>query len=75
LQEAKKLLDEKKEGEAKKVWKDIFGKNFPAIDDNEAKAFSDLLSSGSLKYSTTAGLSASVGSAMAASKGFYGDIF
>ena len=74
LQEAKKLLDEKKEGEAKKIWKDIFGKNFPAIDDNEAKAFSESLSSGNLKYSTTAGLSASAGTAMATLKGFYGDI-
>lgn len=75
LQEAKNLLDEKKEEEAKKVWKDIFGKNFPVIDDNEAKSFSDLLSNGSLKYNTTTGLSASIGSAMAASKGFYGEIF
>jgi len=75
LQDAKKLLDEKKEGEAKKIWKDVFGKNFPAIDDNEAKAFSESLSKGNLKYSTTAGLSASVGTAMAASKGFYGDIY
>ena len=74
LQEAKKLLDEKKEGEAKKIWKDIFGKNFPAIDDNEAKAFSESLSGGNLKYSATAGLSTSTGTAMAASKGFYGDI-
>lgn len=74
LKEAKKLLDEKKEEEAKKVWKDIFGKNFPVIDDNEAKSFSDSLSNGSLKYSTTAGLSTSIGSAMAASKGFYGNI-
>lgn len=75
LQEAKKLLEEKKEEEAKKVWKDIFGKNFPVIDDNEAKTFSDSLSRGSLKYSTATGLSTSIGSAMAASKGFYGDIF
>ena len=74
LQEAKKLLDEKEEGKAKKNWKDIFGRNFPAIDDDEAKAFSESLSKGSLKYSTTAGLSASLGTAMAASKGFYGDI-
>lgn len=74
LQEAKKFLYEKKEGEAKKIWKDIFGKNFPAIDDNEAKAFSESLSEGNLKYSATAGLSTSAGTAMAASKGFYGDI-
>jgi hypothetical protein len=74
LQEAKALIDEKKEGEAKRIWKDIFGKEFPAIDEQEAKAFSESLSKGSLKYSATAGLSTSVGAAVAASKGFYGDI-
>jgi hypothetical protein len=74
LQEAKKLLDDKKEGEAKKFWKEIFGKEFPALDADEAKSFSDSFSKGTLKYSATAGLSVSVGSAMAASGGFYGDI-
>jgi hypothetical protein len=74
MQEAKKLLDEKKEGEAKKIWKEVFGKEFPALDADEAKSFSDSLSKGTLKYSATAGLSASVGSAMAASEGFYGNI-
>jgi hypothetical protein len=74
LQDAKKHLDGKKEGAAKKIWKDVFGKEFPAIDDEEAKNFSKSLSDGTLKYSATAGLSATIGSAMAASKGFYGDI-
>lgn len=74
LQEAKKLLDDKKEGEAKKIWKEIFGKEFPALDADEAKSFSDSLSKGTLRYSTATGLSASVGSTMAASGGFYGDI-
>ena len=73
LQEAKKLLEEKKEGEAKKIWKDIFGKKFPVIDDSEAKAFAESLENGTLKYGTI-GLSTSVGSTMTASKGFYGDI-
>jgi hypothetical protein len=74
VQDAKKLLDDKKEGEAKKIWKEIFGKEFPAIDADEAKSFSDSLSKGTLKYSAAAGLSASTGSAIAASGGFYGDI-
>ncbi|MDR0507091.1 MAG: hypothetical protein LBH32_09805 [Dysgonamonadaceae bacterium] len=74
LIEAKKLLDEKKEGEAKKIWKEVFGKNFPAIDDEEAKNFSKSFSDGTLKYSATTGLSSTIGTAMAASKGFYGDI-
>lgn len=74
LQEAKALIDNKKEGEAKKIWKDIFGKEFPAIDEQEAKAFAESLSTGSLKYSATAGLSTTVGAAVAASKGFYGDV-
>jgi hypothetical protein len=74
LQDAKKQLDDKKEGEAKKIWKEVFGDKFPAIDDDEAKNFSKSLSDGTLKYSVPAGLSSTIGSAMAASKGFYGDI-
>jgi hypothetical protein len=74
LQEARSLIDDKREGEAKRIWKDIFGKEFPALDEPEARAFSESLSKGSLKYSATAGLSTSTGAAVAASKGFYGDI-
>ena len=75
LQDAKKQLDDKKEGEAKKIWKEVFGKNFPAIDDDEAKNLSKSLSEGTLKYGVTTGLSSTIGStAIAASKGFYGDI-
>lgn len=74
LIEAKTLCDDKKEGEAKKIWKDIFGKEFPVIDDEEAKSFSKSLSEGALKYGATTGLSTTVGSAIAASKGFYGEI-
>lgn len=73
LDEAKRLNDEKKIGEAKKIWKEIFGKEFPALDDDEARSFSSSLSNGTLKYSTAAGLSTSVGTSMAASGGFYGD--
>lgn len=72
LIEAKKLNDEKKAGEAKKIWKEIFGKEFPTLDDDEARSFSSSLSKGTLKYSTAAGLSTSVGTSMASSGGFYG---
>jgi hypothetical protein len=74
LVEAKKLYDDGKEGEAKKLWKEIFGKEFPTIAEEEAKNFSKSLSEGSLKYSATTGLSTTVGSAIAASKGFYGEV-
>ena len=73
LTEAKKLYDDKKEGEAKRLWKDVFGNEFPALDTEEAKSFSKSLSEGTLKYGSTSGLSTSVGSAIAASKGFYGE--
>lgn len=74
LQEAKRLIEAKKEGQAKKIWKEIFGKEFPVIDEQEAKTFSESLSKGCLKHSVTTGLSTSVGTTIAASKGFYGDI-
>lgn len=73
LQEAKRQLDDKKEGEAKKIWKEVFGDKFPALDANEAKTFSESLSNGSLKYDSKTGLSTSIGSTLAASGGFYGE--
>lgn len=74
LQNAKELLDDKKDGEAKKIWKEVFGKKFPLIDESEAKSFSESLSKGKLKCSATAGLSTTAGSPIRASKGFYGEI-
>ena len=59
---------------AKKIWKEIFGKEFPTVDEEEAKNFSKALTEGSLKYSSTAGLSSIAGTAVSASKGFYGDV-
>ena len=58
-------------------WQKHFGDRFScstAIDENEAKEKAKALSEGTLKYSATAGLSTTAGTAMAASKGFYGDI-
>jgi len=74
LIEAKKLIDDNKEADAIKIWKEIFGKEFPTIDPEEAKEFSKSLSEGSLKYSKTVGLSTAVGSSISSSKGFYGEI-
>lgn len=74
LNEAKKLNDEKKVAEAKKIWKDIFGKEFPVLDKDEAKSFSESLSNGTLKHNAATGLSTASGTAIAASKGFYGKI-
>jgi len=74
LKEAKEFLDIKNQAEALKIWKDIFGKEFPTIDIEEAKSFSKSLTDGSLKYSASAGLSTSVGTSLSSSKGFYGEI-
>lgn len=74
LSAAKKLNDDKKVGEAKKIWKDVFGREFPVLDEEEAKNIADASKNGTLKYSATTGLSTIVGSTMTASKGFYGDV-
>jgi hypothetical protein len=74
LNEAKEQYDNGKEDEAIKTWKEIFGKEFPAVSDEEAKNFSKSLSEGSLKISSTGALSTSAGIAISASKGFFGDI-
>lgn len=74
LNEAKEKYDDGKEDEAIQIWKDIFGKEFPTISDEEAKNFSKSLSEGSLKNSSTGMLSTLTGFAISASKGFYGDI-
>lgn len=74
LNDAKKKYDEGKEGDAIQIWKDIFGKEFPTVDEEEAKSFSKSLSEGSLKIGTAGALSTTVGNAIGASKGFYNGI-
>jgi len=74
LNDAKKLNDEMKVAEAKKIWKDVFGKEFPVLDKEEAKNFSESLSNGTLKHNAATGLSTASGTAIAASRGFYGKI-
>lgn len=74
LNEAKEKYDDGKEDEAIQIWKDIFDKEFPTVDVEEAKNFSKSLSEGSLKVSTTGILSTTVGTAISASKGFFGGV-
>jgi len=74
LNDAKKKYDLGNEGEAMQIWKDIFGREFPTVDEEEAKNFSKSLSEGSLKICSTGALSTTVGSAIGASKGFHDGI-
>lgn len=73
LDEAKKLDDSGKTTDALSIWHDVFGSKFPTVSEEEARLFGEKLSQGTLRYSTTAGLSANVGRIMGASKGFYGE--
>lgn len=73
LNNAKELYDEGKEGETIKIWKDIFGKEFPTVDVEEAKNFSKALTEGSLKISPAGILSTTGSKSVPASKGFYGE--
>lgn len=74
LIDAKKFYDEDEEDEATQIWKDVFGKEFPSVDIEEAKNFSKSLTEGSLRVSAAGTLSLTSGMTMGASKGFYGDI-
>ena len=73
INEAKAYTDDGKPAEAIKIWKEIFRTDFPTVDVNEARSFGKAIKDGSLKWSASAGLSTAVGSAIAASKGFYGE--
>ena len=73
LQNAKEFLDKNNQYEAKKIWKDVFGKEFPTVNEEEAKLFSKHLSEGTLKATSIGLLSTTLGKTMAASKGFYGE--
>ncbi|MFN8295986.1 MAG: hypothetical protein U0T69_07305 [Chitinophagales bacterium] len=74
LNDAKEKYAAKKEGEAIKIWKDIFTKEFPAIDVDEANNISKALTEGTLKISSSGGLSTTLGSSVSASKGFFDGI-
>lgn len=74
LNDAFKKCEDGKENEAIKIWKNIFDKEFPTIDFEEAKAFSKAFTEGSLKISSSGLLSTSVGKSVPPSKGFFGGI-
>lgn len=73
LNDAKKLYDDGKEYEAIQTWKDVFGKEFPSVEAEEAKNFAKSLTEGNLKISSSGVLSLTSGMSVGASKGFYGD--
>ena len=73
LTDAKSKKDNNNEPAAIKIWHAVFGKDFPTISEEDAKNMSSLLTSGKLKYGAATGLSAVIGHAVAASKGFYGE--
>ena len=74
LNDAKAKYDDGKEGDAIQIWKDVFGKEFPTVDIEEARQFSKSLSEGSLKVGASGLLSTTVGKAVSSSKGFFGGI-
>ena len=74
LNDARAKYDNGKEDEAIQIWKEVFGKEFPTIDTEEAKSFSKSLTEGSLKISSAGTLSTVTGNTITASKGFFGDV-
>jgi len=74
LNDAKKKYDDGKEDDAIVIWKEVFGKEFPTADVEEAKNFSKSLSEGTLKVNKIGGLSTIAGISVPASKGFFGDV-
>jgi hypothetical protein len=73
LNTAKAFLDKKEDGLARKIWRKVFGDQFKIGDVEQANQFSELLQTGNLKYSNTAGLSSSNGMTVLPLSGFYGD--
>ncbi len=64
---------ENEPSQATLIWKDIFGREFPTLDVNEAKSFGNNLAEGTLKVSTTGLLSSSVGKSIPKSNGFFSE--
>ncbi|WBX96035.1 SMODS domain-containing nucleotidyltransferase [Chryseobacterium gambrini] len=74
LNEAFECLEGEKESDAKRIWKEVFEKEFPIVDEAEAKSFSKSLSEGSLKIASSGILSTTSGASVSASKGYFGDV-
>jgi hypothetical protein len=73
LKEAKEKYDNDDENGAKLIWKEVFGKEFPTVDAEEAKIIAKSLTAGTLRVGSTGLLSSTVGATINASKGFFGD--
>ncbi|MBS7565321.1 hypothetical protein KHS38_12985 [Mucilaginibacter sp. Bleaf8] len=74
LDEASAKCADNKETDALLLWKDIFGKEFPTIDPEEAKNFARSISEGTLKVAGSGALSTTAGFAIGASKGYHGGL-
>lgn len=73
LKDAKEKYDNDDEAGAKLIWKEVFGKEFPAVDVEEAKNLAKSLAAGSLRVGATGLLSETSGSSIKSSKGYFGD--
>lgn len=74
LDKAAEKCSNGEEGEAKKIWREVFGKEFPALDPEEAKNFGLAISEGALKIASTGGLSLTTGHSISASAGYHGSV-
>lgn len=74
LNKAKEELDNGNEGKAIQIWKDVFEKEFPTVDIEEAKNVAKSLVEGGLKIGSTGALSSTIGRDVPKSGGFYGEI-
>ncbi|MFD2247537.1 nucleotidyltransferase [Pontibacter ruber] len=74
LNEAHEYKKSGNEAEAIKIWKGLFGRDFPTVDTEEAKNYSRALSEGTLKVASTGAISTSSGKSVLASKGYFGDV-
>lgn len=73
LNDAAKAIADDKEDDAKEIWKEIFGRDFPVTDLEEAKQFSKSMQDGTLKVAAIGMLTTTVGKSVPASGGFYGE--
>lgn len=74
LKEALDKHEEGKKGECIQIWKGIFGRDFPTIDLEETKSFSQAVRTGSLIAGASGLLSKATASVTTPSKGFYGGV-
>ncbi|MEJ7823750.1 MAG: hypothetical protein WKF85_15615 [Chitinophagaceae bacterium] len=73
LSKAKEEYEDGNEDDAIVLWKQVFGIDFPTLDEEEAKNFNKALSEGTLKVAASGAISMNIGITAAASKGFYGN--